>query len=257
MISILAENSELSTAFKFMKIVAIGDIHGCALNFINLLFDPNITGDELILLGDLFDRSPYLNGDQKVLELVRIAQKDPKPWGFNKVTVLRGNHEDMLVRAIERGPESEAYELWEYNGGDSEFYEIAKENTQWLKKLPYYAIRGNYLFVHAGVRPDVPLEKQTKSDLIWIREEFLDYEHNLPYVVVHGHTPVEEITVTDRHINLDTGCFFTNNLSHMEFEYEPTMGSQDDLSRKTTNRSGDCEHSIRSEGESQATESRI
>ena len=240
-----------------MKVVAVGDIHGCVLNFMNILFDTDITGDELILLGDLFDRSPYLNGDKKLLELVRIAQQNPQPWGFNKVTVLRGNHEDMLLRAIERGPESEAYELWEYNGGDPEFYAVAKQNKRWLQELPYYVVRGDYLFVHAGVRPNVPLEEQTNSDLIWIREEFLDHEHNLPYTVVHGHTPVEEVTVTNRHINLDTGCFFTNNLSHMEFEYAESMGSSHELSRQTTSGDSDCTQSIGSERESQKIESRV
>ena len=203
-----------------MKIVAIGDVHGCVLQLGNILLDDTITGDELIFLGDLFDRSPFLNGDKTVLEIVQTAQEFPEEFGFKKVTALRGNHEDLLIRAIERGTESEAYELWEYNGGSEDFYPVAKENLEWLKALPLYAERGDYLFVHAGVRPDVSLEEQTDSDLLWIREEFHDVEdHGLPYTVVHGHTPVEEIEVANKRINLDTGCFYTGNLSHMEFTY--------------------------------------
>ncbi len=201
-----------------MKIVAIGDVHGCVLQLGNILLDDTITGDELIFLGDLFDRSPFLNGDKTVLEIVQTAQEFPEEFGFKKVTALRGNHEDLLIRAIERGTESEAYELWEYNGGSEDFYPVAKENLEWLKALPIYAERGDYLFVHAGVRPDVPLKEQTNSDLMWIREEFHDVEdHGLPYTVVHGHTPVDEIEITNKRINLDTGSFFSGNLSYMEF----------------------------------------
>ena len=202
-----------------MKIVAIGDVHGCVLQLGKILLDDTITGDELIFLGDLFDRSPFLNGDKTVLEIVQTAQEFPEEFGFKKVTALRGNHEDLLIRAIERGTESEAYELWEYNGGSEDFYPVAKENLEWLKSLPIYAERGDYLFVHAGVRPDVPLKEQTNSDLMWIREEFHDVEdHGLPYMVVHGHTPVDEIEIANKRINLDTGSFFTGNLSYMEFE---------------------------------------
>jgi len=202
-----------------MKIVAIGDVHGCVLQLANILLDDTITGDELIFLGDLFDRSPFLNGDKTVLDIVQTAQESPEEFGFKKITVLRGNHEDALIRAIEEGPDSEIYELWEYNGGDVAFYALGDTYIDWLKTLPVYAVRGDYLFVHAGVRPDVPLEEQEEQDMLWIREEFHDVEdHGLPYTVVHGHTPVDEIEIANKRINLDTGSFFSGNLSYMEFE---------------------------------------
>ncbi len=202
-----------------MKIVAVGDVHGCVLQLSNILLDDTITGDELIFLGDLFDRSPFLNGDKNVLEIVQLAQGSPEEFGFKKVTVLRGNHEDALMRAIEEGPESEIYELWEYNGGNADFYALGDTYIDWLKSLPVYAVRGDYLFVHAGVRPDVPLDEQEEQDMLWIRSEFHDVEdHGLPYTVVHGHTPVDEIEIANKRINLDTGSFFTGNLSYMEFE---------------------------------------
>ena len=202
-----------------MKIVAVGDVHGCVLQLSNILLDDTITGDELIFLGDLFDRSPFLNGDKNVLEIVQLAQGSPEEFGFKKVTVLRGNHEDALMRAIEEGPESEIYELWEYNGGNADFYALGDTYIDWLKSLPVYAVRGDYLFVHAGVRPDVSLDEQEEQDMLWIRSEFHDVEdHGLPYTVVHGHTPVDEIEIANKRINLDTGSFFTGNLSYMEFE---------------------------------------
>ena len=228
-----------------MKIVAVGDVHGCAKQLAELVTNPDVTGDELIFLGDLFDRSPFIDGDQAVLGIMKIIQDNPKVAGFNKVTILRGNHEDMLMRAIERGPQSGSYELWEWNGGDPEFYSIAKLNRDWLEELPLYAIRGDYLFVHAGVKPGVPIEEQKEKHLLWIRERFLDAEdHGLPYTIVHGHTIVPEIDVQDKRINLDTGCFHTGKLSYMEFDYEPTMGSTDGLQRETTDRSSDCKQPV-------------
>ena len=168
---------------------------------------------ELVILGDLFDRATP-GGDSQVLDLVQRIQKNPGDFGFSKVTILRGNHEDMLMRAIEQGPTSSAYELWEFNGGDPAFYKEAGEHLEWLKSLPLYYIKGDYLFVHAGVMPGVPLEDQHHSDLVWIREPFLDEEdHELPYYVVHGHTPVAEVDVRENRMNIDCGSFFSGNLA--------------------------------------------
>ena len=77
-----------------------------------------------------------------------------------------------------------------------------------------YYLKGDYLFVHAGVMPNVPLEDQRYSDLMWIREEFLNCEeHGLPYFIVHGHTPVDTVDIKDDRMNIDTGSFFSGNLS--------------------------------------------
>ena len=65
---------------------------------------------------------------------------------------------------------------------------------------------GDYFFVHAGVRPTVPLEKQDKQDLLWIREPFLSWKHPHEAVVVHGHTPRQEPVVRANRIGIDTGA---------------------------------------------------
>ena len=205
-----------------MKIVAVGDVHGCIEQLLNITERPDFYGDELIFLGDLFDRSPISNGDSLVMSFVQLMQEHPQEFDFDKVTVLRGNHEDALIRSLDEGKDSDIYDLWLYNGGNEKFYDllkIAEPSVEWLKSLPLYVERGDYLFVHAGVRPDIPLEEQDEQDLLWIREEFYDVEdHGLPYTVVHGHTPVDEIDVANKRINLDTGSFFTGNLSYMCFE---------------------------------------
>ena len=227
-----------------MKIVAIGDIHGCVKQLLEIVERPDIFGDELILLGDLFDRSPFLNGDSLTLMLVQHMQDNPQEYGFDKVTALRGNHEDAIIKSIEQGPDSDIYDLWMYNGGDEQFYKLIKDSKpvlQWLKSLPLYQVRGEYLFVHGGVRPNVPLEEQDETDLLWIREDFHDAEdHGLPYTVVHGHTPVDEIDVAHKRINLDTGSFFTGNLSYMEFEYVESMGSEAAHARSSDDRDREC-----------------
>ena len=196
-----------------MNTVAIGDVHGC-IQLLQQTVQPLIgSQSEVVLLGDLIDRSPDDNGDLKVLQLVKFMEENPNAFGLSNVVVLSGNHEQLLLQAIKHGKYSEAYELWVWNGGNPDVYEQIDPFIDWLQARPYYHQRGDYLFVHAGVRPGVPLEKQTKSDLTWIREPFLEADHGLPYTVVHGHTIVHEVDVTHNRINLDTGAFYTGNLS--------------------------------------------
>ncbi len=72
---------------------------------------------------------------------------------------------------------------------------------------------GDVLFVHAGIRPGVPLDGQAERDLVWIREPFLSYRGALPVRVVHGHTPHERPMVLPYRINVDTGAFATGRLT--------------------------------------------
>ena len=193
--------------------LVLSDIHGQYHLLIDQLEQHYHQGYELVVLGDMFDRA-IENGDSRVLNLLRGISASPGSYGFSKVTILRGNHEDMLINAIEKGPDSEAYFLWVCNGGDAAFYKEATAHLDWLKSLPYYYIKGDVLFVHAGVMPNVPLEDQRYSDLMWIREEFLNCEeHGLPYFIVHGHTPVDTVDIKDDRMNIDTGSFFSGNLS--------------------------------------------
>jgi serine/threonine protein phosphatase 1 len=202
-------------AVATLPVVAIGDVHGCAELLEQELQKYRGSGAELILLGDLIDRAPKPNGDRKVLERIWALQQDPTSWGLTKVTVLRGNHEQMLLDALAEELPGPATELWEWNGGDLDLLPFARNHFGWFKALPFTAIRGSYLFVHAGVRPDVPLEEQQEEDLIWIRKPFLSRPHGLPYIVVHGHTITRGHQI-DHHrhrINLDTGAFGSGILS--------------------------------------------
>lgn len=195
------------------QILALSDIHGQADLLEEALFPHYHQGYELVVLGDMFDRG-IANGDSRVLQLLRDIQSEPTDYGFSKVTLLRGNHEDLLIKAIEKGSQSDDFDLWVMNGGDIAFYQEAEDNLDWLKSLPLYYTKDDYLFVHAGVRPNVPLKDQRPHDLVWIRDPFLTVDdHGLPYYVVHGHSPVDQVDIRENRMCIDTGSFYSGNLS--------------------------------------------
>ena len=82
---------------------------------------------------------------------------------------------------------------------------------------------GDYLFVHAGIRPEVPLDQQDPFDLIWIREPFLSFDGDLPMVVVHGHTPTATPSIRQNRLGIDTGACFGGALTCLVLE-EQRMG---------------------------------
>jgi len=208
----------MTTLESKTPVVAIGDVHGCA-NLLRQVIWPHLgSGAELIFLGDLIDRSPEDNGDQQVLELVRELQANPESYDLAGVTVLRGNHEQMVLDALAEERPGRATQLWTSNGGDLDFLPVAREHQEWLGALPLKAVRGEYLFVHAGVRPGVSLEKQPDDDLLWIRGAFLNGHHGLPYTVVHGHTFRSDYRVTKlpHRIGIDTGAFMSGQLTALK-----------------------------------------
>ena len=196
-------------------VVAIGDVHGCASLLQEAIWPHLGSGAELIFLGDLIDRSPESDGDQQVIELVRELQDTPEAYGLAGVTVLRGNHEQMLLDAMAEEEPGKATDLWLMNAGDPEFLPVAREHQDWLEALPLMAIRGSYLFVHAGVRPGIPLAEQKADDLLWIRQTFLSRDHGMPFTVVHGHTFSSDYKVTylPHRIGIDTGAFISGKLT--------------------------------------------
>lgn len=203
-------------------VVAIGDVHGCATLLREAIWPHLGSGAELILLGDLIDRSPEPDGDRQVIELVRDLQANPEAYGLAGMTVLRGNHEQMLLDALAEEQPGEATALWEWNGGNPAFLPVAREHHAWLEALPLTTIRGPYLFVHAGVRPGVPLEQQNNDDLLWIRQPFLNRPHGLPYTVVHGHTFRSDYGIThlSHRIGIDTGAFLSGRLTALPLSIE-------------------------------------
>ena len=85
-------------------------------------------------------------------------------------------------------------------------------------KLQLSYQEGSYCFVHAGIRPRIPLKRQHCDDLLWIRREFIDYKAAHPYIVVHGHTPVPAVEVLSNRIGLDTGAVYSGVLTCLVIE---------------------------------------
>jgi serine/threonine protein phosphatase 1 len=224
-----------------LRIYAVGDIHGRDDLLAELLdrieqdacgapFDRNI----LIFLGDYVDR-----GLQSKQVLDRLTGAGPA--GFERV-FLKGNHEQALLQFLS---DAAFGKTWKYYGGletlhsygiteltlsdDPADFERARErfdaalphaHRHFLETLQLSAEFGGYFFAHAGVRPGVALHRQIEEDLLWIREDFLESSSRYGKVVVHGHTPREEVVVRPNRIGIDTGAYMTGVLTALVLEGE-------------------------------------
>jgi serine/threonine protein phosphatase 1 len=95
---------------------------------------------------------------------------------------------------------------------------LPSSHRRFLSSLRPYFVCGDFFFVHAGVRPGVPLTSQSEEDLLWIREDFLLCEDDFGKIVVHGHTPTLEPEIRSNRINIDTGAYATGRLTCLVLE---------------------------------------
>jgi serine/threonine protein phosphatase 1 len=220
------------------RVYAIGDIHG-RLDLLDRLLE-QIAADEagrpgaetvLLFLGDLIDRGP---SSAEVVERVRTLDRRGR-----RVVHLSGNHEEVLLRLL-RG-EGELIHDWLRFGGAECAKSYGIDVAALRSRGPDEAVRllregipsehqaflldfvdtmriGDYLFVHAGIRPGVDLADQTQADLRWIREPFLDHDRDHGFVVVHGHTIVDEVDVRANRIGIDTGAYRSGVLTAIALE---------------------------------------
>lgn len=224
-----------------LRLYAVGDIHGRLDLFDALVarIEADLagwTGDvEMVLLGDYVDRGPDSAG-----LLDRLAAPLPS-WA--RWTLLRGNHEQSMLDAIEGNGGDRALRLWLDNGGHEavrsygvaaliaygdDLATIARRlrtrvpaaHVALLRRLKLWHRIGDYLFVHAGIRPGVAIEAQTERDLLWIRGEFLDCRDDHGCVVVHGHTIAPEPEERDNRIGIDTGAYSSGRLTALVLEGE-------------------------------------
>lgn len=213
------------------RIYAIGDVHGC-LDQLNRMLDAiakDLDGWEgrghLIFLGDLIDRGPDSAG---VIERLVSGELPGE-----RATFLMGNHEEVMLECVDGSVER--FRSWIQFGGleTLESYGLSRaEILEQASSLPHVIrdivpaghvefIRsfedhigiGDYLFVHAGIRPGVPLEDQSPRDLRWIRSGFLDNLVDHGPLVVHGHTIVPSVEVHRNRIAVDTGCYSSGTLT--------------------------------------------
>lgn len=215
-------------------IYAIGDIHGrhnlLEKMYLRIENDPyRINQSEkpiVIHIGDYIDGGP---DSDKVLDTIIKGRTS-----FKSISLL-GNHEALMLACLDTD-DRDVWWSWISNGGDKtldslgvsmrfggynpkELRDALGENRiTWLLALPLYYVMKPYLFVHAGIVPGRSIEQQKRKDLLWIRSRFLNSEEQHDYIVVHGHTQVEEPECLHNRINIDTGQARPKKLTAVVFE---------------------------------------
>jgi len=200
---------------------AVGDIHGSYTKLVNLFkhctTHCGANTSRFVFIGDYVDRG---RRSRDVVSFLMKAQSDAP----DRIVCLRGNHEDMLINASKQQNEL----LWLRNGGQETLDSygvdradaISEEHLSWFKNLPLALSDGMRFYVHAGIRPGVPLQEQEKDVVLWIREPFLSDRRDHGQYIVHGHTPIETgIPEQFRNrLNLDTGAVFGGPLTAAVFD---------------------------------------
>lgn len=196
---------------------AIGDIHGRldlldqALALVEADAGDRGVAAKVVFTGDYMDRGPASCG------VVDRLLAGPSREG-DSFLCLRGNHDDLFARAATHGRDVPdwAWQLFFHTiksygldrDRDWRSDDRLKRHAAFLAGLPLTHDDGRHLFVHAGLRPGIPLAEQTEWDLLWIRDEFLHYEGLLPRRVVHGHTIVgDQPEVRPHRVSIDTGAY--------------------------------------------------
>jgi len=208
------------------RIYAVGDIHGCAdrLATLHALIAADLArrpaaAPLLLHIGDYVDRGPDSAG------VIALLCGGPPLPGVPTVNLI-GNHEETMLHAL--AGERAAATDWLYSGGRTalESWGIDPDSPRetWPARIPAahrgfaqgLALshrEGGYLFVHAGIRPGVPLDAQAREDLLRIRQPFLFTDAALGAVVVHGHTPTKAPVIRANRIGIDTGAVFGGPLT--------------------------------------------
>ncbi|MCE7030782.1 metallophosphoesterase [Jiella avicenniae] len=214
------------------EIVAIGDVHGESelfrrfLDGVDRLASQRGVRPAVYMLGDLVDRGEDSRG------ALEIADEVLSHWPDSKL--LLGNHDEWLLRFLKNELSLEEVFHWLDQGGAETLasYGFSITETQpdeirrtiverWpahvhrLTEASFIEFAGPFAFVHAGVDPAHPLDRQRPHDCIWIRAPFMNHVGRLSHVVLHGHTPQKASlpTVTENRLSLDTGAVFTGCLT--------------------------------------------
>lgn len=227
-----------------MRIYAIGDIHGyrTELERAHLLIarDRKRTEDAdapVVHLGDLCDRGPDTKG---VIEFLLAGEARGEPW-----ITLKGNHDRLMSYFLAEEPRLDPYMLvgwtWFSDGvGGAETLAsygaapvkrerlymlhararaaVPEAHRVFLAGLPSSYETKHHIFVHAGIRPGVPMDQQIETDLLWIRQEFHADKRDHGKLIVHGHTPVKAVTHYGNRLNIDTGAGYGRPISAVVIE---------------------------------------
>jgi serine/threonine protein phosphatase 1 len=221
-----------------LRVYAIGDVHGRFDLLVGML--KRIKADSetrtaadthVVLLGDLIDRGPQ---SAQVLEFLRVYRNNFATFHF-----IAGNHEEAMLATL-GGFDLSRQNSWLDFGGrdtlvsygvdlallndeDTDVAALMRDNIprthiDFLESFEESILFGDYLFVHAGIRPGVAIERQRGTDLRWIRHDFLDDESDHGVIVVHGHTITRTPDIRKNRIGIDTGAYMSGMLTALGLE---------------------------------------
>ncbi len=194
------------------RLFAIGDIHGCLDKLDNLLeqIPVNWERDKVIFLGDYIDRGPDPKGVvQRIMDL--------KAFWPNSIVPLKGNHEEMFlaymqgdhVPFISQGGDKT---IESYTDEEGHFF-CPPEHIDFLQDTAPFFTTEHFIFVHAGLKPGIPLEEQNIEDLLWIRSEFINSSYDWGRRVIFGHTPFNSPLIQKNKVGIDTGAVYGGRLT--------------------------------------------
>jgi serine/threonine protein phosphatase 1 len=218
------------------RIYAVGDIHGrldlldALLEQIRLDSTAAATASEIILLGDLIDRGPDSAG---------VLRRAMQPPAWASVRALMGNHEAALLATLD-GDERMA-RSWIRMGGRATLASwgmdamaldeldaqgviaaaralVPPDARAWIARMRRAHTVGGYHFVHAGVRPGIPIDRQAEQDSLWIRGEFLQSTRAHGAMIIHGHAISSTVEERPNRIGIDTGAYRTGRLTALALE---------------------------------------
>ena len=204
------------------RLYAVGDIHGCLTHLTRLVekvpFDPE---DTIVFIGDYIDRGEDSKGTVEFL----LHFREEYPGSI----FLRGNHEDMFEDYLFQQNRYQR-EVYLMNGGSETLQaygldpwrpirpqDFPSDHLEFMRNTEFMYQQDGFLFVHAGLRSDLPLEDQDRMALLWVRQEFFEREHPFGVTVVFGHTPLRDIFENlPFAIGIDTGAVFGGQLTCVE-----------------------------------------
>ena len=220
-----------------IRIYALTDIHGRAdlLRQMFAVIDADLARTRSaraihVFLGDYIDRGPDSRGTIDLL--LQRAER-------HECVFLKGNHEYLMLQMLS---DPARYHEWKQFGGlqtlmsygvqpilnptaadradmvDQLLNALPDRHRGFLRALKSSYCCGDFFFVHAGVKPGVPLHEQRDEDMLWIRDEFLGSDQDFGKYIVHGHTPARQPDIRHNRINIDTGAYATGNLTLLSIQ---------------------------------------
>ncbi|MBW1916883.1 MAG: serine/threonine protein phosphatase [Deltaproteobacteria bacterium] len=206
------------------QIYVIGDIHGCLgpLKRLMAKVKPDLDHHKLIFIGDYIDRGP---DSRRVIDYIIHLKKHYPP---ENIICLMGNHERMFLDFLNgdnqllfliNGGRATLESYWGENW-ENQPRQLPSEHWEFFQQLKLIYETEDYIFVHGGLKPGIPLAEQQEEDVLWIREEFLICLDDFGKRVIFGHTPFPKPFVWPNKIGIDTGAVYGNYLTCLKLPEE-------------------------------------